>query len=227
MKIRELDVQSLPPGQRRAEILGIFDALGPLDVFVIVNDHYPTPLLETFQSARPGGFEWNVLEAGPVRFRIEIRRRQTQSPCSVTEHLATDHRRLDAILAEVRSLVQAGALPQAGTRFTEFQCGLDHHIDVEEQILFPLFEQMTGLRDGGPTFVMRGEHVEIHRLMDDTTAVLQTGDQAQADAALDSLMDVLASHNMKEERVIYPMTDRAAGDDAARAELVRRLQIHW
>jgi len=223
--IRELDVRMLPPGQRHAEIFGIFDALRPLDAFVIVNDHYPGPLLEEFQTARAGSFEWNVLEAGPVRFRVEIRRRGTEGPRNVTEYLETDHRRLDAIVAEVRSLVEAGSFPQAGTRFAEFQCGLDRHIEVEEQILFPLFEQMTGMRDAGPTVVMRSEHVDIRQLMDDATAALKSADRTQTDSVLDGLMDVLGSHNTKEERVLYPMTDRAVGDDAARDDLVKRLQV--
>ena len=223
--IRELDVRVLPPGQRHAEIFGIFDALRPRDPLVIVDDHYPGLLLNELQSTRAGSFEWNVLEAGPARFRVEIRRRETQGPRNVTEYLATDHRRLDAIVAEVRSLVDARSFPQAGARFTEFRCGLDRHIDIEEQTLFPLFEQMTGMRNAGPTFVMRREHVDIRQLMDDTMAALQTADRAQADAALDSLMDVLASHNMKEERVLYPMIDRAAGGDAARDDLVKRLQV--
>ncbi len=222
--IREIDVRTLPPGRRHAEVFGIFDALRPLDALVIVNDHYPGPLLEEFQGARARSFEWNVLEAGPVRFRVEIRRRETEGLRNVTEYLETDHRRLDGIVAEVRSLVDAGSFPQAGARFAEFRCGLGRHIDVEEQILFPLFEQLTGMRDAGPTFVMRSEHVDIRQLMDDTTAALKSADRAQVDAALDSLMDVLGSHNMKEEQVLYPMTDRAAGNDAAREDLVKRLQ---
>ena len=156
--IRELDVRTLPPGQRHGEIFGIFDTLRPDEGFVIVNDHYPRPLLDEFQGARPGS------------------------------------------------------------------CGLDRHIEVEEQILFPLFERMTGMTGAGPTFVMRSEHVDIRRLMGDTAAALEAADPARADASLDGLLDVLGSHNMKEERILYPMTDEAAGDDPARDDLVKRLQ---
>lgn len=222
--IRELDVRTLPPGQRHGEIFGIFDALRGDEGFVIVNDHYPRPLLDEFQSARPGMFEWNVLEAGPARFRVEIRRRESDGPRNVTEYLETDHRRLDDLAAEVRNHVAAGAFAQAGARFAEFGCGLDRHIEVEEQILFPLFEQMTGMTGGGPTFVMRSEHVDIRQLMGDTAAALEAADHARTDSALDSLMDVLGSHNIKEERILYPMTDEAAGDDPARDDLVKRLQ---
>lgn len=113
---------------------------------MIVNDHYPRPLLDEFRGgARPGSFEWNVLEAGPDRFRVEIRRREAAGLRNVTEYLETDHRRLDDIVAEVRRLADAGGFAQAGARFAEFVCGLDRHIEVEEQILFPLFERMTGM----------------------------------------------------------------------------------
>lgn len=223
--MRELDVRTLPPRQRHGEIFAIFDALPPNEGFVIVNDHYPRPLLDEFQSAHPGRFEWNVLEAGPDRFRVEIRRRDASGLRHVTEYLQADHRRLDDIVLEVRNLVGAGAFAEAGANFAEFSCGLGRHIEVEEQILFPLFEQMTGMTGAGPTFVMRSEHVGIRQLMDDTAAALEAADDARAGSSLDGMMEVLGSHNMKEERILYPMTDQAIGDDGARDELVKRLQL--
>jgi iron-sulfur cluster repair protein YtfE (RIC family) len=181
-------------------------------------------LRDQCQNARAGSFEWNLLEAGPGRFRVEIRRREAAGPRHVTEYLEADHRRLDEIAAEVRNLAGSGSFPQAAVRFAEFRCGLDRHIEVEEQVLFPLFEQMTGMSGGGPTFVMRGEHVEIRRLMDDAAGALEAADRTRTHAALDGLMDILGSHNMKEERILYPMTDRAAGSEAACDDLVCRLQ---
>lgn len=220
----ELDVRSLPPPKRHPEIFGAFDGLKPGAGFVLVNDHDPKPLLYQFQTERPGQFEWSALEAGPTRFRIEIRRRATDGARSVTEYLQGDHRRLDAIVPEVRRLTTAGSFAEAIERFAELTCGLDRHIDLEEQILFPTFEQMTGMTSGGPTSVMRGEHVEIRRLMNEVVEALKAADAAKVEESLRGFTETLSIHNMKEERILYPMTDQAAGSDRARDDLVKRLQ---
>lgn len=142
---------------------------------------------------------------------------------NVTDYLQDDHRRLDAILPDVKSSVAEGDFQRAGDRFAEFSRGLGRHIDIEEQILFPFFEQTTGMV-GGPTAVMRSEHVEIRRWMNDVTAALKAADAAGVETSIRGLKDILSAHNMKEERILYPMTDRAAGNDSAREELVKRLQ---
>jgi uncharacterized protein (DUF2249 family)/iron-sulfur cluster repair protein YtfE (RIC family) len=220
---RELDVRTLPPAQRPPEVFAAFDALGPDDAFVLVDDRDPRPLLAQLQTERPRRFEWSVLEAGPARFRVELRRRARADARNVSEYLEADHRRLDAIVPVVRRLVDEGAFPAAAERFAELTCGLSRHIDVEEQVLFPAFEQATGMTGGGPTFVMRAEHVEIRRLMAAVAGAL-AGADAAANDALDDFVETLSIHNMKEERMLYPMTDRAAGSDEARDDLVRRLQ---
>lgn len=219
----ELDVRTIPPPQRHPQIFGKFDALGPGEAFVLVNDHNPKPLLYQFQAERAGTFDWSVLEAGPQRFRVEIRRRSGGGARAVTEFLEADHRRLDAIVVGVRRHMAEGAFQRAGERFAEFVCGLNRHIDIEEQILFPAFEKATGMA-GGPTVVMRHEHVEIRRHMGEATAALRAGDASAAGEAIDALEGVLGEHNMKEEQILYPMADKSAGDDRARDDLVKRMQ---
>ncbi len=220
---RELDVRPLPPPQRHSEIFRTFNALEPGESFVLVNDHDPKPLLYQFQAEHPGHFEWSVLEAGPERFRVEIRQRTGETSRNVTEYLEQDHRRLDAIVPEVVQLVDSGAFAEAVTRFAEFACGLNRHIHAEENVLFPAFEKMTGMT-AGPTAVMRAEHVEIRRWMGIGAAALDARDVAAVTRAVSGLTEVLSVHNMKEEQILYPMTDQAAGGERERDDLVRRMQ---
>ena len=72
----------------------------------------------------------------------------------------------------------------------EFTCGLSRHINVEEGVLFPTFEQMTGMTTG-PTTVMRSEHVEIRRLMEraDLLGYSQRGRLGAAEAFLDAFVE--------------------------------------
>lgn len=146
-----------------------------------------------------------------------------ESSRSVTEYLQADHQRLDAIVPDVERLAGAGSLAESRARFGAFVDGLSRHIDVEEQILFPTFEEKTGMTSG-PTVVMRREHVEIRAAMARVSAALDAGDTATAHEALAELTALLEAHNMKEERMLYPMTDRALGTAEAREALVRRIE---
>jgi uncharacterized protein (DUF2249 family) len=90
----ELDVRSLPPSKQPLEAFRTFDALKAGECFVLVSDQDPKTLLGQFQAERPGAFDWSLLEAGPERFRIEVRRRPTTGSRTVSDYLGADHRRL-------------------------------------------------------------------------------------------------------------------------------------
>ncbi|MGH9046811.1 MAG: DUF2249 domain-containing protein [Acidimicrobiales bacterium] len=70
----ELDVRSLPHGQRHDTIFAAYDALGDGHGFVLVNDHDPKPLRYQFEAQHDGEFSWDYLEAGPKLWRVRIGR---------------------------------------------------------------------------------------------------------------------------------------------------------
>ena len=199
------------------------DALTPAQSIVLVGATHLTPVLRRLQAERPRQFDWDVLEAGPAQFRVRVTRRRTDAARQVTEYLQSDHGRLDALRAEAGRLAHAGAFSDAEACFAEFCCGLNRHIDAEETILFPTFEQMTGIANG-PTAVMRAEHVAIRQGMGVASQALTSRDGAAWAAAIDDLADRLSMHNLKEEHVLYPATDRMTGTDQERDDLVTRLQ---
>ena len=141
---------------------------------------------------------------------------------TVSDFLGADHRRLEAILSTVEALGESGDFVAAAARFTDFARGLSRHIDMEETVLFPFFEERTGMTNG-PTAVMRGEHVEIRRLLETLASALEASDAPAFRAADRRLHEILTAHDHKEERVLYPLSDRAAGDERERDELVRKM----
>jgi uncharacterized protein (DUF2249 family)/hemerythrin superfamily protein len=220
----QLDVRNLPPTDRDTRILNEFESLGDGDAFVLIDGQEPGKILKQIEARHAGGVEWSSLESGPQLYRTEIRRRPDGTRRTVSDYLAFDHDRLDGMLPEVERLVNAGDLAGAAERFAEFSCGLNHHIEAEEQVLFPDFELRTGMRSG-PTVVMRAEHVEIRKWMAAASAALQAEDAAGFRDAIERMTDVLTQHNMKEEEILYPMADQARGDQRAQDVLVREMQV--
>lgn len=237
--IPEIDLRTMPPHLRHGVVFQSFDALKQGEALVIVNDHDPMPLLQQFKFVRPGESEHEYLERGPAAWKVRIARkgaaRAPSGPAegqpsssageadTVTAYLEADHRRLDAILPDVERLAAAGAYRDAAARFAEFSSGLGRHIDLEEGILFPVFERATGMTQG-PTRVMRAEHLEIRDSMRAATESIARDDGARLGDAIARLTQTLIEHNRKEEHILYPMTDEAMADDAQRRELVGQLR---
>jgi len=147
------------------------------------------------------------------------------APASVSAVLSLDHRRLDGLLRETKRTIAAADLRRAAALFADFRAGLERHIAAEEEILFPAFEALAAIGGGGPTRVMRSEHAEIRRLLAELAAALDGGDPTARATGFAVLTARLFAHNGKEERIIYPATDRAARDAGTLPELVRRIQL--
>jgi iron-sulfur cluster repair protein YtfE (RIC family) len=153
----------------------------------------------------------------------EQQRSATPDP-TVTDLLGQDHRRLDALLADGKRALTAGERERAAALFAAFRDGLERHIVAEEQVLFPAFESLTGVTDG-PTRVMRAEHAELRKLLDEIAARVAHGGAGGLATPLASLTALLYAHNGKEERILYPATDRAASAAGTLAALVGRIEL--
>jgi uncharacterized protein (DUF2249 family)/iron-sulfur cluster repair protein YtfE (RIC family) len=201
-----------------------FSALLPGESFILVNDHEPKPLLYQFQAELDGRFEWWPLEQGPEVWRIQVAKRVTPEPKrTVTELLQTDHRRLDAIYERFEKAVKEDRWDEASRDFKEFATGLKRHIRSEEEILFPVFEEKTGMVDAGPTAVMRMEHTDIKALLDKIVAATDGKEAAEVKDSANALTLILADHNMKEEHILYPESDSFL-NDSERSDVVKKAQ---
>jgi iron-sulfur cluster repair protein YtfE (RIC family) len=128
------------------------------------------------------------------------------SPVTISSRYAVDHDDIDRLLEEFRAS-KTGDRPAALAMYRAFKTRLERHIGWEDDILFPLFERLTGLTDNGPTVVMRTEHRQIRALLDSIDSALQEN-ETSVDADESTLLEVLAAHNVKEEHILYPMIDR-------------------
>jgi iron-sulfur cluster repair protein YtfE (RIC family) len=125
---------------------------------------------------------------------------------TISEFYEQDHDRLDELFKTFQELKRSD-FAKAKEAFKAFKFGLQRHIVWEESVLFPLWEEKTGMSEGGPTFVMRAEHRQIGQQLEAIHGKVadQNPDSDQEEQAL---LDLLGSHNMKEERVLYPAIDQ-------------------
>src|SRR5262249_489017 len=130
---------------------------------------------------------------------------------SVQTTFAADHDRLDELFVQFQKTKRAD-YAKAKEFFKQFKFGLQRHIVWEESILFPLFEQKTGMYGTGPTEVMRQEHRRIGELLEAIHKKVQQQDP-NSDAEEQALLEALSVHNQKEEMVLYPTLDRVTSDE--------------
>lgn len=220
-----LDVREMAPKDRHPQIFEAFKSLRPGETFILVNDHEPKPLLYQFQAEHAGEFDWWPLEQGPKAWRVAVARRiETDPNRTITEYLQTDHKRLDVIFNAVLEAVKTGQWTEAASSWAEFSLGLKRHIKIEEELLFPAFEEKTGMTDAGPTFVMKMEHTDIKELIDKITAAAAGKDSEGISNATYTLANILADHNMKEEHILYPESDSFL-TDSERAQIIKKAQL--
>lgn len=132
-----------------------------------------------------------------------------------------DHDRLDALFTTFQQQKRKD-VAKAREAFAEFKLGLQRHIVWEEDVLFPKWEENSGMAEGGPTQVMRTEHRIIGDCLEAIHRKVQANDP---DSELEEqrLVDVLTPHNMKEERILYPSIDQVISDQE-RAELYQAMK---
>ena len=128
-----------------------------------------------------------------------------EQPASLV--LELHHRRLDEMLDRVEMAVEIGSWSEARSGFARFQTELETHMRLEEDLMFPSLEALTGWGFGPPA-VMRAEHGQIRDLLGALEGRLR--DEQSIDEGASALETLLSAHNTKEERIVYPIFERHA-----------------
>jgi len=142
---------------------------------------------------------------------------------SISGFFEEDHDHLDALFQSFQTLKRHD-FAKAKEAFKQFKFGLQRHIVWEEDLLFPLWEEKTGMSESGPTFVMRAEHRQIGEQLEAIHQKVadQNPDSDQEELAL---LNLLGYHNLKEERVLYPAIDQVTTQEERDAVYRKMEQI--
>lgn len=126
---------------------------------------------------------------------------------TILEFLGGDHRMCDDLFASAEEAVGQKNWGGAQKLFDQFHATMTHHLAMEENVLFPAFEAQTGTTVG-PTQVMRMEHEQMRELMQSMAhAVIKTDFEGYLGLS-ETLNMLMQQHNLKEENMLYPMSDR-------------------
>lgn len=129
---------------------------------------------------------------------------------SIKSYMENDHQRCDALFIQAEVSVARADWVQGALDLANFSEALEHHLRMEEDILFPAFEDAIASRSG-PTAVMRAEHQQIKELTASMGQAMAQCDADQFSGDADTLTILLQQHNLKEEDILYLMMDRVLG----------------
>ena len=131
---------------------------------------------------------------------------------TISTYLTKDHRNCDETFASLENAVAADDWTLVNTLFSDFQADLFHHFSMEETVMFPAFENRTGMTQG-PTAMMRMEHDQMRSLLTQMKTDVDSKNKDHFFGLSESLMMLMQQHNMKEEQMLYAMADQhLAGD---------------
>lgn len=132
---------------------------------------------------------------------------------SISNFMTHDHRACDEVFAIAEESVGKGNWAKAAGEFEKFRKEMERHLSMEEQVLFPAFDTKTGM-DMGPTYVMRSEHQQMRKVMDDMAQAVAAKDGDDYLGQSETLLVLMQQHNMKEEQMLYRMMDQTFGAEA-------------
>jgi hemerythrin-like domain-containing protein len=130
---------------------------------------------------------------------------------TISGYMTTDHKRCDDLFASAETSVNNTDWSGAAESLKAFSDGLEAHFAMEEKVLFPAFEEAVGSTEG-PTSVMRMEHKQLRSILAMLHESLAKQDVEGFLGYSETLNTMLQQHNMKEESILYLMTDRVLSD---------------
>ena len=142
---------------------------------------------------------------------------------TIKDFMTHKHRECDHFLAEAEDAVEKGEFDAALEKYLAFKNETLKHFDMEEEYLFPMFEQKTGMTQG-PTQVMRMEHAQAKSLFEKMDEAYNAKDKDRIFGLGESMNILLQQHNAKEEQMLYTMMQQHLMNQ--NDEIVEKLQ-NW
>lgn len=132
---------------------------------------------------------------------------------TISNMMAKSHKDCDALFMLAEGLAAGNEWPALEKAFEDFTGCMETHLGMEEEVLFPAFENATGMTQG-PTMVMRMEHEQMRDLFGQLREALDNKNSDDFLGLAETLLILMQQHNAKEEQMLYPMMDDALAASA-------------
>jgi len=132
---------------------------------------------------------------------------------SISQYLTAEHHHCDDLFAQAEEAASRGGWAEAKEGFGRFRRSTEGHFDREEKVLFPAFENATGMTLG-PTQVMRMEHRQMREVFAQMAAAADQEDMDQYLGLSETLLMLMQQHNLKEEQILYRMADQTLAEQS-------------
>ncbi|MBK8979571.1 MAG: hemerythrin domain-containing protein [Planctomycetes bacterium] len=152
------------------------------------------------------------------------------APVVLTAANEREHARQRALLLAHQSALLDRDTAAARRTFDAFAAEILRHAAAEEAVVLPLYRELGGdAAHASPADQFEREHAKIRRWLDALRERLATLGQPPADGELLQILDaeasfknLLAHHDLRENRILYPFLAEHA-DAPARARIVAAL----
>jgi len=135
--------------------------------------------------------------------------------------LVHDHRQYDAALDECEAAADVGEWKNAKRLFNDFVTDLKLHMQIEDEVLYPLFVEESGGLEGVIDHLSE-EHDYLVRLVQDLAYIIRANDFEHFLDSLEPLHKAMNQHNEHEESVFLNMANHSIL--MRRAEVMQRLK---
>ncbi len=122
--------------------------------------------------------------------------------------LVHDHRKYDAALDECELAADTGEWKNAKRLFNDFVTDLRLHMQMEDEVLYPLFVEENGDPHGVIAHLSE-EHDYLVRLVHDLAYIIKANDFDHFLDSLQPLHEAMKQHNEHEEKVFLNMASQS------------------
>jgi len=131
---------------------------------------------------------------------------------TINQFMTADHRDCDEKFAQLENIVDQANFDGAKAMFEDFHTHMLKHFDMEEQIMFPQYENCEG-GHCNPTPVMLMEHNQMRNIFGEMKAAIDANDKERFLGQSEALLFTMQQHNMKEEQMMYNLADQSLNSE--------------
>ncbi len=178
-------------------------------------------VMTLFQNQNWGNYDWLPLSISSEGWSGYLIAKPGEFT-SIYKIMESHHKHCDSTYIHAENVIGEGNNDLGKELMRSFVWNMKLHFAREETILFPAFEEKTGMTSG-PTQVMRVEHEQIRGVLKEVSDCLNEGNLQRIFDLSEAMLILIAQHNSKEENILYPTTDQYLGLEAD--GIARKLQL--